>query len=169
MTRQSTSMGGTTMATGGTTAARGSRATECTTTVDGEKAEMTRQSTEEPGRREEEQIAKRGGQRPMTRQSTGRTSSKERRATPDDSTINFDGRRRAVHDGDGRHDSGKGQQGDRMHNNFDGRLDDDKGQRGSGAAGQQAAQRRRRAGRMTRQSTDGGDGATIKREAAAAR
>ncbi len=55
---------------------------------------------------------------------------------PDDSTINFDMR----HDnGDGRymtatggtmtrHDSGKGQQGDRMHNDFDGRHDDDKGQ-----------------------------------------
>ncbi len=25
-----------------------------------------------------------------------------------------------VHDGDGQHDSGKGQQGDRMHNDFDG-------------------------------------------------
>ena len=58
---------------------------------------------------------------------------------PDDSTINFDGR----HDnGDGRyttttggtttrHDSGKGQQGDRMHNNFDGRHGDDKGQQGN--------------------------------------
>ena len=39
--------------------------------------------------------------------------------------------RRAVHDGDGRHDSGKGQQGDRMHNDFDGRHDDDKGQQGN--------------------------------------
>ncbi len=58
---------------------------------------------------------------------------------PDDSTINFNGR----HDnGDGRyttgkgstttrHDSGKGQQGDRMHNDFDGRHDDDKGQQGN--------------------------------------
>jgi hypothetical protein len=58
---------------------------------------------------------------------------------PDDSTINFDGR----HDnGDGqyttatdgtatRHGSGKGQQGDRMHNDFDGRHDDDKGQQGN--------------------------------------
>ncbi len=61
---------------------------------------------------------------------------------PDDSTINFDGR----HDnGDGRyttatggtttrHDSGKGQQGDRMHDHFDGRHDDDKGQQGSSHA-----------------------------------
>jgi hypothetical protein len=52
---------------------------------------------------------------------------------------NFDGR----HDnGDGRyttatggtmmrHDSGKGQQGDRMHNDFDERHDDDKGQQGN--------------------------------------
>jgi hypothetical protein len=58
---------------------------------------------------------------------------------PDDSTIIFDGR----HDnGNGRyttatggtttrHDSGKGQQGDRMHNDFDGRHDDDKGQQGN--------------------------------------
>ncbi len=58
---------------------------------------------------------------------------------PDDSTINFDG----WHDnGDGRyttatggtttwHDSSKGQQGDRMHNNFNGRHDDDKGQQGN--------------------------------------
>ena len=58
---------------------------------------------------------------------------------PDDSTIIFDGR----HDnGNGRyttatggtttrHDSGKGQQGDRMHDNFDGRHDDDKGQQGN--------------------------------------
>jgi hypothetical protein len=30
-----------------------------------------------------------------------------------------------------RHDSGKGQQGDRMHNDFDGRHDDDKGQQGN--------------------------------------
>ena len=30
-----------------------------------------------------------------------------------------------------RHDSGKGQQGDRMHNDFDGRNDDDKGQQGN--------------------------------------
>ena len=52
---------------------------------------------------------------------------------------NFDGR----HDnGNGRyttatggtttqHDSGKGQQGDRMHDHFDGRHDDDKGQQGN--------------------------------------
>ena len=52
---------------------------------------------------------------------------------------NFDGR----HDnGDGRyttetggtttrHDSGKGQQGDRMHDNFDGQHDDNKGQQGN--------------------------------------
>ena len=40
-------------------------------------------------------------------------------------------RRRAAHDGDGRHDSDKGQQGDRMHNDFDGRHDDDKGQQGN--------------------------------------
>jgi hypothetical protein len=52
---------------------------------------------------------------------------------------NFDGR----HDnGDGRyttatggtttrHDSSKGQQGDRMHDNFDGQYDDDKGQQGN--------------------------------------
>ncbi len=33
-----------------------------------------------------------------------------------------------VHNGDGRHDSGKGQQGNRMHNDFDGRHDDNKGQ-----------------------------------------
>ena len=58
---------------------------------------------------------------------------------PDDSTINFDGR----HDNDnGRymtatgsttmwHDSGKGQQGDKMHNDFDERHDDDKGQQGN--------------------------------------
>ena len=58
---------------------------------------------------------------------------------PDDSTINFDGR----HDnGDGRytmatcgtttrHDSGKGQQGDRMHDDFDGRHENDKGQQGN--------------------------------------
>jgi hypothetical protein len=30
-----------------------------------------------------------------------------------------------------RHDSGKGQQGDRMHDDFDGRNDDDKGQQGN--------------------------------------
>ena len=30
-----------------------------------------------------------------------------------------------------RHSSGKGQQGDRMHNDFDGRHDDDKGQQGN--------------------------------------
>ena len=30
-----------------------------------------------------------------------------------------------------RHDSGKGQQGDRMHDDFDGRHDDDKGQQGN--------------------------------------
>ncbi len=58
---------------------------------------------------------------------------------PDDSKINFDGR----HDyGNGwyttatggtttRHDSGKGQQGKRMHNDFDGRNDDDMGQQGN--------------------------------------
>ena len=58
---------------------------------------------------------------------------------PDDSTINFNGR----HDnGDGRyatatgstttrHDSGKGQHGNRMHDDFDGRHDDDKGQQGN--------------------------------------
>ena len=58
---------------------------------------------------------------------------------PDDSTINFDGR----HDnGDGRyttatcgtttrHDSGKGQHGNRMHDDFDGRHDDNKGQQGN--------------------------------------
>ena len=58
---------------------------------------------------------------------------------PDDSTINFGGR----HDnGDGqyktatggmtmRHDSGKGQQGDRIHNDFDRWHDDDKGQQGN--------------------------------------
>ena len=34
-----------------------------------------------------------------------------------------------------RHDSGKGQKGDRMHNDFDGRHDDDKGQRGNERAG----------------------------------
>jgi hypothetical protein len=56
-----------------------------------------------------------------------------------DSTINFDG----WHDnGDGqyttatggttmRHNSGKGQQGDRMHNDFDRRHDGDKGQQGN--------------------------------------
>jgi hypothetical protein len=59
---------------------------------------------------------------------------------PDDSTINFNGR----HDnGDGRymtatgskttrHDSGKGQQGDRMHNNFNGRHDEDNSSRATG-------------------------------------
>ena len=79
---------------------------------------------------------------------------------------NFDGR----HDnGDGqyttatggtmtRHDSGKGQQGDRMHDHFDGRHDDNKGQQGNrwrddksrtggatrrGAAARQGRQRRR--------------------------
>ena len=41
---------------------------------------------------------------------------------PDDSTINFDGPR---------HDSGKGQQGNRMHDDFDGRHDDNKGQQGN--------------------------------------
>ncbi len=58
---------------------------------------------------------------------------------PDDSTINFDGR----HDnGNGRyttatggttmqHYSGKGQQGDRTHDNFDRRHDDNKGQQGN--------------------------------------
>ena len=58
---------------------------------------------------------------------------------PDESTINFDGR----HDnGDGwyttvtggtttRHDSGEGQHGNRMHDDFDGRHDDDKGQQGN--------------------------------------
>ncbi len=68
------------------------------------------------------------------RRRTSGDSGKERRATLDDSTINFDGR----HDnGDGwyttttQHDSGKGQQGDRMHNGFDGRHDDDKGQQGN--------------------------------------
>ena len=57
----------------------------------------------------------------------------------DDSTINFDGQ----HDNfDGqytmatgrtttRHDSGKGQQGDRMHNDFVGRHGDNKGQQGN--------------------------------------
>ena len=30
-----------------------------------------------------------------------------------------------------RHNSGKGQQGDRMHNDFDGRHDDNKGQQGN--------------------------------------
>jgi hypothetical protein len=61
----------------------------------------------------------------MTRQSTSMRGT--RRATLDDSTINFNGR----HDnGDGRY-TGKGQQGDRMHNDFDGRHDDDKGQQGS--------------------------------------
>ena len=30
-----------------------------------------------------------------------------------------------------RHDSSKGQQGDRTHDNFDGRHDDDKGQQGN--------------------------------------
>ena len=30
-----------------------------------------------------------------------------------------------------RHDSGKGQQGDRMHNDFVGQHDDDKGQQGN--------------------------------------
>ncbi len=58
---------------------------------------------------------------------------------PDDSTINFDGRH---NNGNGRyttatggtttqHDSGKGQQGDRTHDDFDGRHDDDKGQQGN--------------------------------------
>ena len=58
---------------------------------------------------------------------------------PDDSTINFDGRH---NNGNGRymiatggtmmrHNSGKGQQGNRMHNDFDGRHDDDKGQQGN--------------------------------------
>ncbi len=58
---------------------------------------------------------------------------------PDDSTINFDGR----HDnGDGRymtvtggtttgHDSCKGQQGNRTHDDFDGWHDDNKGQQGN--------------------------------------
>jgi hypothetical protein len=58
---------------------------------------------------------------------------------PDDSTINFDGR----HDNDDRryttaaggttmqHGSGKGQQGDRMHNDFDGRHGDNKGKQGN--------------------------------------
>ena len=58
---------------------------------------------------------------------------------PDDSTINFDG----WHDnGDGRYttamggtttryDSGKGQHGNRMHDDFDGWHDDDKGQQGN--------------------------------------
>ena len=64
---------------------------------------------------------------------------KQATSGPDHSTINFDGR----HDnGDGRyttatcgtmtrHDSGKGQQGDRMHDDFNGRHDDDKGQQGN--------------------------------------
>jgi hypothetical protein len=58
---------------------------------------------------------------------------------PDDSTINFNGR----HNNGNRwyttttggtttwHNSGKGQQGDRMQNNFDGRHDDTKGQQGN--------------------------------------
>ncbi len=58
---------------------------------------------------------------------------------PKDSTINFNGQ----HDnGDRRytmamggtttwHDSGKGQQGNRTHNDFDGRHDDNKGQQGN--------------------------------------
>ncbi len=58
---------------------------------------------------------------------------------PDDSTINFDGR----HDNGNkrymtatggtttRHNSSKGQQGDRTHDDFDGRHDDDKGQQGN--------------------------------------
>jgi hypothetical protein len=58
---------------------------------------------------------------------------------PDDSTINFEGR----HDnGDGRYttatggtttrrDSGKGQHGNRMNDDFDGRHDDDKGLQGN--------------------------------------
>ncbi len=58
---------------------------------------------------------------------------------PDDLTINFDG----WHDnGNGqyttatggttiRHDSSKGQQGNRTHDDFDGQHDDDKGQQGN--------------------------------------
>ena len=58
---------------------------------------------------------------------------------PDDLTINFDGRH---NNGNGRyttatggtttrHDSGKGQHGNIMHDDFDGRHDDDKGQQGN--------------------------------------
>ena len=51
---------------------------------------------------------------------------------PDDSTIHFDRRYTTATGGTTtRHDSGKGQQGDRMHNDFDGRHDDDKGQQGN--------------------------------------
>ncbi len=58
---------------------------------------------------------------------------------PDDSTINFDGQQ---DNGEGRYttatggtttryDSNKGQQGNRTHDDFDGRHDDDKGQQGN--------------------------------------
>jgi len=82
---------------------------------------------------------------------------------PDDSTIYFDMR----HDnGDGRyttatggtttrHDSGKGQQGDRMHDSFDGRHDDDKGQQGN-----------RRCDNQQRRGDEGHGGATKKAEPA---
>jgi hypothetical protein len=79
---------------------------------------------------------------------------------------NFDGR----HDnGDGRyttetggtttrHDSGKGQQGDRMHDDFDGRHDDDKGQQGN-----------RRRDNQQRRDDEGHGGATKKAEPAVQR
>ncbi len=76
---------------------------------------------------------------------------------------NFDGR----HDnGDGRyttatggtmmrHDNGKGQQGDRMHDNFDGRQDDDKWQQGN-----------RRSDNQQRRDDEGHGGVTKKAEPA---
>ncbi len=79
---------------------------------------------------------------------------------------NFDG----WHDnGDGRcttatygtttwHDSGKGQQGDRMHDNFNGRHDDDKGQQGN-----------RRRDNQQRRDDEGHGGATKKAEPAVQR
>ena len=98
---------------------------------------------------------------------------------PDDSTINFDER----HDnGDGRyttvtggtttrHDSGKGQQGDRMHNDFDRRMMTTRGSRAtggatisSGAMMKATAARRRR---QNRRCNDEGSGSTSMKLAAA--
>jgi hypothetical protein len=75
---------------------------------------------------------------------------------------NFDG----WHDnGDGRtggtttrHDSGKGQQGNRMHDDFGGRHDDDKGQQGN-----------RRRDNQQRSDDEGHGGATKKAEPAVQR
>jgi hypothetical protein len=57
-----------------------------------------------------------------------------------------------------RHDSGKGQQVDRMHDNFDGRHDDNKGQQGN-----------RRRDNQQRRDDEGHDGAKKKAEPAVQR